>query len=193
MGDMALRFDAYPHAIQLLHAWRLVPAELRPWICHWHTQLADPIYRRFTGEFLPLRREHGYRTVDRDVVARWIQTEFADRWSPVTCLKFGANLLATAHEAGLFKERRDPRTPLSPRVPDTALEYLLYLLREIEFTGNLLENPYLKSIGVEGTERRARFGFLRSVRYRELGNVTELDWAFDSLADWARATYEVAA
>src|SRR5690606_37776806 len=55
MTDMLERFDAYPEALALLHALGGVPSRLRPWICHVHTQLADPIYRRFAGELLPER------------------------------------------------------------------------------------------------------------------------------------------
>ncbi len=52
LGDMALRFDAYPGALQALRIWN-PPRPVAPWLCHLHTQLADPIYRRFSGEFLP--------------------------------------------------------------------------------------------------------------------------------------------
>jgi hypothetical protein len=46
-------------------------------------QLADPIYRRFTGEFLPTRRDQGQTTMDRDVVARWMDALFRNHRSRV--------------------------------------------------------------------------------------------------------------
>ncbi len=138
MGDMALRFDAYPSAFRALRAWRPA-ASLAPWLCHTHLQLADPIYRRFTGDYLPGRIEFGYVSVDRDAVARWVSETWPGRWSPATCLKFGSNLLATAHEAGLIESRKDPRPLSAPRPPKLAFEYMFYLLRDVEISGGLLE------------------------------------------------------
>jgi len=45
---MAQRYDAIPEALALLRELQSVPATVRPWICHLHTQLSDPLYRRFT-------------------------------------------------------------------------------------------------------------------------------------------------
>ena len=36
----------------------------------------------------------------------------------------------------------------APDVPDEALAYLLHLLREIDFEGTLLDNPYVRSVGL---------------------------------------------
>ncbi|MCX5953197.1 MAG: hypothetical protein NTZ40_06835 [Cyanobacteria bacterium] len=35
-----------------------------------------------------------------------------------------------------------------PLVPDDALTYLLHLLREVDFEGTVLANPYLRSVGL---------------------------------------------
>src|SRR5690606_27462823 len=114
LGDMAERFDAYPEALELLHALGTMRARLRPLVCHLHTQLADPLYRRFSGDFLPARREQGHRSIDRATVARWVESIEPGRWSPATCMKFASNLLATALEAGLLTGRREPRTLGAP-------------------------------------------------------------------------------
>jgi hypothetical protein len=106
---MVARFDAYPEALALFRKLGTVPSKLRPFLCHVHTQLADPVYRRFTGELLPTRREQGLTTLDRDTVARWVDGLEAGRWGASTCIKFASNLLATALDAGLVGGRRDPR------------------------------------------------------------------------------------
>ena len=72
------------------------------------------------------------------------------RWTMATKVQFASKLLSAAYAAGLVASRRDPRPLTVPRVPDDALEYLLYLLREVEFEGTLLDNPYVASVGLDG-------------------------------------------
>lgn len=184
LGDMALRFDAYPNALQALHVWD-PPRFLAPWLCHFHTQLADPIYRAFTGEYLPERRVAGYERVDRESVARWVNERWPERWSPITCLKFGSNLLATAAAAGLLKQRRDPRELQAPRAPKLAVEYLFYLLREVQIEHALLDSPYVKALAVTHAERAQLVHPLSGVRIHALGDVIEFTWVFPDLLSWA--------
>lgn len=191
LGDMSLRFDAYPSALAALRAW-MPPRQVAPWLCHFHTQLADPIYRRFTGEFLPRRRTHGYNVIDRESVGRWVDEQWPSRRSPVTCMKFGSNLLATAQEAGLLKERRDPRTLSRPRVPSAAVEYLLYLLREVRIDGPLLHSPYVAALAATIDERGDLLRQLPSVRVHILGDVVDFTFAFADLSSWARGQREAA-
>jgi hypothetical protein len=66
--------------------------------------------------------------------------------------------LAT-NTAGLVVGIRDPRPLTFPQIPDEALTYLLYLLREVQLTGTLLDNLYLASVGLVGSNGvRARSG-----------------------------------
>ncbi|MDX2024316.1 MAG: DUF1819 domain-containing protein [Deltaproteobacteria bacterium] len=181
---MGNRFDAFPDALALLHSWGTVPAPIRPWICHWHTQLSDVIYRRFTGEFLPDRRDSGIVDVDRDAVARWVDAQFPGRWTPITCFKFASNMLSAAHEAGLIKNSRDPRQFQRPVVPDLALAYLLYLLRNVRIAGTLFANPYLRSVGLGPEMIEDRLATVPGIAYRSLGGVFELEWQFNGLRDW---------
>jgi len=191
LGDMALRFDAYPSALAALRAWR-PDAHLLPWLCHFHTQLADPIYRQFTGGYLPDRMALGYSTVDRDGVARWIRDTWPDRWSAATRIKFGSNLLAASHDAGLFAERKDPRRLMPPRVPRLAFEYLLYLLREVDIAGGLVESPYVRAVAPTEGARSDLFRDLRSVRLASLGDVQNLTYSYPSLEAWVHAQREAA-
>ncbi len=184
MTDMVERFDAYPEALALLRELGTVPAHVRPYICHIHTQLADPIYRRFTGEMLPTRREQGQTTIDREVVARWVDSLEPGRWSASTCTKFGSNLLATAAEVGLVAGKKDPRKLPVLVTPDWILGYTLYLLRDVEIEGSLDNNPYLRSLGIT-RESLGRLGArVAGVRIDELGGVFEVSWLESSLRDW---------
>ena len=186
LGDMALRFDAYPRSLAALRIWN-PPREVAPWICHVHTQLADPIYRRFTGDFLSHRRALGYATVDRETVAKWVQDEWPGRWSASTCIKFGGNMLSTATEAGLLRDRKDPRKLIAPRPPRPGLEYLLYLLRETEFEGSILASPYLKSLAADSGAVKAAVRGLDSVRLQSVGDIQNFEWAYPDLLTWSRA------
>jgi hypothetical protein len=176
MTDMLERFDAYPEALALLRRLGMVPALVRPWICHVHTQLADPVYRRFSGEFLPARRDQGYTQVDRESVARWVQETWPERWSSTTCLKFGSNLLSTAYDAGLLTDRRDPRKLAPPSPPREIVSYAFYLLRGLDFEGTITDNRTMRSMGVSLDSLRLLGGSLPALRVVELGGAFEITW-----------------
>jgi hypothetical protein len=186
LRSMVERFEKYPEALALLHELRSMPSSLRPLICHTHTQLADPIYRKFTGDFLPMRRSHGHATVDREIVARWIDTLEPGRWSATTCIKFGSNLLATAYEAGLVSDRRDPRKTALGSIPDSIFGYVLYLLRGVEIEGTLTDNAYLRSLGVTLASFHSLAPRIPGIRFAELGGVVDLTFVEPSLTAWGR-------
>ena len=76
----------------------------------------------------------------------------------------------------------------TPRVPDEALEYLLYLLHETEFEGSLLDNPYLRSVGLDGAVLTERLRRLPGLAFRRQGDLTDLGWRHQDLRAWAAAT-----
>lgn len=184
MTDLVERFDAFPEAFELLRQLGTLPASLRPWVCHVHTQLADPVYRHFTGEFLPARREQGYATVDRTVVSRWLDELEPERWGAASLLKFASNLLATAFEARLIDGRRDPRSLSVPQVPDVIVGYVLYLLRGVAIEGSLADNPYLRSLGIDPSALRSYAPRIPGVRYTELAGVSDMSFEYPSLREW---------
>ena len=104
--------------------------ETRVVICHWHVQLVDPLYRAFTGDECPQKREGG-RTLTRDAVLRWVRAQDpGDRWRAATHAQFASKLLSCAHAAGLITRTQDPRPLATPRVTNGALGYLLHILRD---------------------------------------------------------------
>lgn len=183
---LVARFDAFPEAIALLRELGSVPSVVRPWICHFHVQLTDPVYRRFTGQFLPARRAQSYTALDREAVARWLEEREPERWSPATRLKFATNLLGTAAEVGVIANRRDPRKLARPLVPPLALGYALYLLRGLEFEGSLMDCPYLASCGVGPKGFVSAVSRVPGLAVAELGGTVELRWQSPSLLAWGR-------
>lgn len=190
LSSFAGRYDAFPEALEVLRQWRAMDAGTRQVVCHWHLQLSDPLYRRFTGQFLVERRglrDPAAARVDRDVVLRWVKREFPGRWSEATLVQFASKLLSAASEAGVISPKRDPRALLLPRVPDLALAYLMHLLRRTRFAGTLTENPYLASVGLVEGFLDQRLRALPGLTFRRMAHLTELDWEAPTLIAWAQA------
>ena len=104
-----------------------------------------------------------------------------------TRIQFASKLLSAAFSAGLVGSNRDPRPLPLPRVGDDALSYLLYLLRETRFEGTLLDNPYLRSIGLDGPVLEDRLHGLPSLRFARQGDLVEVGWRHPDLIGWARS------
>ena len=186
LRNMRARFDAFPHSLSVLGDWKGMEPETRRLVCHWHLQLSDPLYREFTGRFLPDRRDEGREHVTRDLVASWVSAKGEGRWGTATCLQFGSKLLSASLSAGLMARKRDPRRIVIPRVPDPALEYLLYLLRDVRFDGTLLRNPFLRSVGLEGRDLERRLEALPSLTFRRQGDLVDFGWQYRNLEEWGR-------
>lgn len=182
------RFDAFPPSLAVLHDWTAMPPETRRLICHWHVQLSDPLYRRFTGSYLLDLWAAGRSEVSRDPVVKWVGQETGERWGASTRIQFASKLLSAAHTAGLVQSTRDPRALGFPAVPDEALAYLLYLLRGVDFAGTLLDNPYLASVGLEGRLLDERLKALPSLTFRRQHDLLDLAWHYPDLRSWADHT-----
>lgn len=184
VGSFQFRYDAYPQALAALKRWPAMDVASRQVICHWHLQLSDPLYRRFSDDFLNQRRVMAVPKVDRDAVLRWVKAEFPEKWGEATCVQFASKLLSAALEAGLVS-KRDPRSLHFPRVTDRALAYLLYLLRETRFEGSLTENPYLRSVGIDESILVSRSRSLPGVSIHRMIHLVDFQWSHPDLATWA--------
>jgi len=189
LTNFRARFDAFPAALAVLRRWEMSP-EVRALVCHWHVQLSDPLYRAFTGRLLVAQRLRG--TITREQVVNWVEEQGQSRWTMSTCVQFASKLLSAALSAGLVGTRRDPRPLVLPRVRDVALGYLLHLLREIEFEGTMLDNPYLASVGLMGAGLEDRLGGLPDLQFQRQEDLVEFGWRHDNLAAWARSQPEIA-
>ena len=185
--NMRARFDAFPPALVALHRWPHMAPDTRKLVCHWHLQLSDPLYRRFTGEYLVERRGGPRPEVTRDLVVRWVGEQGPGRWTMPTRIQFASKLLSAGYAAGLVASNRDPRPLALPRVPDAALEYCLYLLRGVQFEGTLLDNPYLASLGLQGGVLEDRLRGLQGLQFTRQAALVDFGWRYPDLLAWAGA------
>lgn len=188
VANLRPRYDAFPEALAVLRRWDAMEPEVRRLVCHWHAQLADPMYRMFTGVFLPERRGLPRPALTRDRVVAWVEETEPGRWAASTRIQWASKLLGAAHEAGLVAAGREPRALTVPRVPDAALAYLLYLLRGVRFAGTLTDNPYLASVGLSGAALDDRLRALAGVRFHRMGQLVDFEWAAADLPAWAEQT-----
>ncbi len=183
--SLRARYEAFPSALQVLHSWQGMGGDTQKLICHWHLQLSDPLYRQFSGAFLPDRLLQGQPTISKQQVVTWLGVAGGGRWSGSTRLALASKLLSSAHSAGLIQSKRDPRPLVFPLVPDDALAYLLHLLRDVDFQGTLLANPYLYSVGLEGGLLNDRLKRLPALSFGRQGDLVDMGWKHRDLADWA--------
>lgn len=188
LANMRVRYDVFPRALATLHRWSDMPPDTRRLVCHWHLMLADPVYRDFAGGFMPQRLERHQTDVRTDLVVSWVARKTGERWTTPTQIKIASRLLAAGHGAGLVTGLRDPRSLTLPRVPDEALTYLLYLLREVTFDGTLLDNPYLASIGLHEADLNERLRALPDLSFSRQQGLVDFGWRYPDLAAWADAT-----
>ena len=187
LSNFRVRFDAFPAALRVLANWRDMPPDVRRIVCHLHVQLTDPLYRAFTGRFLPERRDAGRLELHRQTVIQWVAEHGPERWALKTQLQFATRLVSCAGAAGLLEGGRDPRTIATPRVSDAALSYVLYLLRDLRFEGTLVANPYLASLGLDGLHLSDRLRSLATLEFRRVGDIHDVHWRHADLGAWAAA------
>ncbi len=188
MANFRARYDAFPAALRTLGAWTGMDPDTRRLICHWHLQLADPLYRAFTGRYLVERHQRVPPVVSHAAVVAWIGEQGGARWGAATRIQFASKLLSAAFSAGLLRSTRDPRPVQFPRVTAAALGYLTYLLRGVDFAGTLLDNPYAASVGLIGGTLEDRLRTLPGLRFRRQGDLVEFGWLYPDLGSWAEAT-----
>ncbi len=188
IANFVLRYDSFPAALTVLRQWPAMDPATRQAICHWHLQLVDPMYRRFTTEFLGQRCDADDPDLDRGRVSRWLRSTYGDRWAGSTINQFASKLLSAATQAGLVSRYPGSRRRLLPKLTDQALGYLLYLLRATTFAGNLVGNPYMESVGLSGALLEARLQRLPGITYRRLVDVDDFGWHYPSLTAWAEAS-----
>jgi len=116
-------------------------------ICHWHLQLTDPVYRRFTSEYLLSRWTSPHASVELEGVIKWVSgLPLAKDWKTVTVRRMGSGLLSAATEAGLCQGSGKKEKVL--RVPPVEPEDKRYLLSLLSGAGASTSlSMYLSSVG----------------------------------------------
>ena len=74
-------------------------------------------------------------------------------------------------------------------MPDEALEYLLYLLRGVSTGSTMVDNAYLRSVGLDGAVAEDRLRALPSLRYQRQADVVDFGWRYPDLQAWAHARF----
>jgi len=184
LTNFRARFDAFPPSLEALHRWQGMTPDTRACICHWHLQLSDPLYRAFTGTFLVDRRTMRPE-ITRDRVIAWVGEQGGERWTMPSRIQLASKLLSAAFSAGLVGRNRDPRPLTWPRVDDVALTYLMYLLRGVDFDGSMLENPYLRSVGLDADTVARTFQRSSALQIRRQSGLVDISWQHDGLLAWA--------
>ena len=179
------RYDQYPAALEVLMRWKPSDLLTRENLCHWHLQLADPLYRKFTGSFLVQRRLSGSPTISRDIAARWVTEQIPKAWSVATLQRMATSLVTASSAAGLCTKKPGTRQLTFPKVTDEALTYWIYLLRNLSFKGSLLENPYFGSVGLSEGFLENRLRQLPGLTFSRMGDLVDFNWQFESLSTWA--------
>ena len=185
ISELSHRYDDYPVALAVLTRWRPTNPVTRQNICHWHLQLTDPTYRRFTGEYLEQRRLQKNPTIDRDIVTRWVVSSIGSDWALATSQRLATGLMTTAASAGLCTSGSGSRTLSYPQVSDEALTYWLYFLRHLTFEGNLLENPYLTSVGLSEGFLEQRLRKLQDISFNRMAELHDFGWIYSDVKTWA--------
>jgi hypothetical protein len=178
------RYDQYSAALEVLRRWKPSDSVTRETLCHWHLQLADPLYREFTGSFLVQRRLSGSPTISRDIAARWVEEQIPKAWSVATLQRMATSLIAGSSAAGLCTTKPGTRALTFPKVTDEALSYWLYFLRNLSFKGSLLENPYFGSVGLTDGFLENRLRQLPALTFSRMGDLVDFHWQFESLSAW---------
>lgn len=184
LADLNRRYDGI--ALEVLTQWQPKDPVTRQNICHWHLQLTDLMYRAFTGVFLEQRRADSTATIERDIAARWVNENLETEWATATVLRMATALITCATAAGLCKQSAGNRSLTYPQVTDEALAYWFYLFRQVQFEGTLLANPYLASVGLQGSFLEERLPTLPGLKFSRMGDLHEFDWQYADLSSWAR-------
>ena len=185
LGEFGHRYEAYPAALEVLLAWQPNDLATRQNICHWHLQLADPMYRAFSDAFLAQRRSRSSVQIDRDMVARWVSQNLTTQWASATVLRMATALITCVSAAGLCDRTLGIRTLTYPKVTDAALAYWLYFLRDLRFEGTMLSNPYFASVGLSNVFLEQRLRQLPGVGFSRMAELHEFDWQYADIRQWA--------
>ncbi|MEL7334681.1 MAG: hypothetical protein AAFN70_00515, partial [Planctomycetota bacterium] len=98
----------------------------------------------------------------------------------------------SAMTVGLLESNRDPRSIAFPQVSDTVIAYLMFLLRQIEFSGSLLKNPYVASLGFDLETLVARLRMIPSLGFNRQGDLLHFGWRYEDLMRWAEGELSLA-
>jgi hypothetical protein len=170
-------------AITDLRVWDPAEKADRCWVCHFHLQLTDPLYRQFTAHYLSHRLERAQPNIEKLSALRWLNQLAPNKWAVATAERLVSGLVSALNEAGFSRGRSSPRDIVIPPLSNESLAYLLFLLKNSEFEGSILSNPYLKTTYL-GEDLERRLTELPGFDYQHNDEGGTLKWKVDSFLDW---------
>ena len=186
LSNFYVRYTEFPNCLSVLKKWTDIDIRERILICHWHLQLSDVLYRKFTSEFIPSRFIYTPAAFHKDQVQQWVYGFMGEKWAGSTQAQLASKMLSCIRSVGYVSKDTTNTIELRyPSVNQRALQYILYALREIEFQGSLLENPYLKSVGLTGSFLISQINQTSTISVNQLGDVTSLEWKYPTLLEWS--------
>ena len=187
LGNLFERFVNFPQCLEVLKLWTDMTVQERAIICHWHVQMTDILYRRFTSEFLPSRFVYSPPTFHKDQAQQWVYGFMAEKWAGTTQAQMASKMLNCIRNTGLVSSENKETIQLRyPLISNRCVTYLLYTLREITFNGSLLENPYFKSVGLTGSFLTSQVNQSPSISIQQTGDHTSFEWKHPSLIEWGQ-------
>lgn len=181
--SLGTRFEGF---VDKLKAWDPEEKQDRCWVCHFHLQFTDPLYRLFSDGYLSRRLERSQPSVENLSALEWLEELAPGRWAAATAERLVSGLSSCLTEAGFCRGRKSPRAISIPPISDTSLAYLLYFLKDAEFEGRLLTNPYIGGTRL-GPDLNLRLKKLPGIEFQSRGDVSTIGWKHETFQDWLAA------
>lgn len=176
----------FAHSLNELKAWNPVEQADKRWICHFHLQFSDPLYRRFSTDYLIQCLQKSPPSVDSTSAQTWINAYYPKRWAGSTATRLSSGLLSSLREAGFCQGRRTPWLLQAPWVSDQALAYIVYFLRRARYEQTFWENSYFFSLSL-GADIERRLLNLPYFTYHKVGQTRSLELKYVSFLKWLEA------
>lgn len=183
ISSLEVRFEGF---YDRLKAWDPDEKQDRCWVCHFHLQFTDPLYRQFSDGYLSRRLERSEPSIENLSALDWLEGLEPGRWAAATAERLVSGLASCLTEAGFCAGRKSPRAISIPPISDTSLAYLLYFLKDAEFEGGLLTNPYIRATGL-GSDLTLRLKKLSGIEFQSRGDVSTIGWKHETFQDWLAA------
>lgn len=191
LTNLHARYINFPNCLEVLNLWKNMTVKERAIICHWHVQLSDVLYRRFTSEFIPSRFIYTPPTFHKDQAQQWVYSYMGAKWAGSTQAQLASKMMSCIRSTGLVaSESKDTIQLQYPLISNHCLTYILYALREISFQGNMLENPYLKSVGLTGSFLISQINQSSALSVQQIGDTISFEWKYPSLVEWGKHEFQ---
>ena len=184
------RYGNFPNAWLALKLWSssMTEDDIRH-VAHFHLCLVDPLYRKVAGNLIFKTSQNGSTYIDKNKVNLYAEVLREGHWNSNTTKRIVGNIIKTMSQVRLLEQNQTTKKlwnikSLNPS--SIAIEYICYVLREIEYKDNIFDNIYWKS-----------FGFNRMVIISQISDTNlsilsanQLQYSYDSIQSWATNSFK---